>query len=57
MKDYSTYSWIKVKPFKFDENKSWEENYKALEKHHIDETMFLIREVRFLAQEWYVKDN
>lgn len=49
-KDYSGYKWIKVKNFKFDPTKSWEENYKALEKHHNEETMFLIEEIRKLAQ-------
>ncbi len=42
------YSWIKVKRFKFDPNKSWEENYKALESHHVEETTFLINKVKEL---------
>lgn len=50
MKDYSGYKWIKVKQFKFDNSKSWEENYKELEKHHIEETTFLIDEVRNLSR-------
>lgn len=43
---YDGYSWIKVKKHKFDPNKSWEENYKDLERHHIDETSFLINKIR-----------
>lgn len=50
MKDYSNYKWIKVKPFKFNPDKTWEENYRALENHHVEETTFLIREVRELAE-------
>ncbi len=46
---YEGYKWIKVKHFKFDPNKSWEENFKALEQHHVEETIFLIDEVRKLA--------
>lgn len=48
MSQFDGYKWIKVKQFKFDPNKSWEENYKALEKHHIEETTFLIEMVRQL---------
>lgn len=48
MKDYSGYKWIKVKKFKFDDSRSWEENYKELENHHIEETKFLINEIRDL---------
>jgi len=47
--DYKGYKWIKVKHFKFDPKKSWEENFKALEQHHVEETTFLIDEVRKLA--------
>ena len=46
---YSGYAWIKVKKHEFDPQKTWEENYKALEQHHIEETTFLIKEVRALA--------
>lgn len=46
---FDGHSWIKVKNFKFDPEKSWEENYKALEKHHIEETSFLIAKIRELA--------
>jgi hypothetical protein len=49
MTDYSGYSWIKVKRYKMDESLSWEERYKQLEQHHIEETQFLIDEVRNLA--------
>ncbi len=47
--DYDGYKWIPVKHFRFDPVKSWEENFRALEKHHIEETSFLIEEVRKLA--------
>lgn len=46
---YEGYKWIKVPRFKDDESKSWEERFRALEKHHIEETTFLIKEVRKLA--------
>ena len=49
MNKYDGYKWIKVKNFKFDPDKSWEENYKELENHHIEETTFLINEIRNLA--------
>jgi hypothetical protein len=47
--DYNGYKWIKVRQHKFDPSKSWEENYRDLEKHHVEETTFLIEEVRKLA--------
>jgi len=49
--NYSDYKWIKVKSYKMDVDKSWEERYKELEAHHIEETTFLINEVRKLAAE------
>lgn len=48
---YEGYGWIKVKRHKMDESKSWEERYQDLDKHHIEETTFLIEEVRKLAKE------
>ena len=42
----STYKWIKVKPYRMNELLSWEERYRELEKHHIDETNFLIKKIR-----------
>ena len=47
--DYNGYSWIKVKKYKMDESLSWEERYRQLEQHHIEETTFLIEEVRKVA--------
>lgn len=41
-----TYNWIKVKKYKDDPNLSWEERYKQLEIHHIEETTFLINKIR-----------
>ena len=49
--DYASYKWIKVKKYVMDEEKSWQERYVELEKHHIEETSFLIEEVRKLAEE------
>jgi hypothetical protein len=46
MNKYDGYKWIKVKHFNFDASKSWEENYHALEQHHIEETTFLIEELK-----------
>jgi hypothetical protein len=48
MSEFDGYKWIKVKQFKFDPAKSWEENFKGLEQHHIEETTFLINKVREL---------
>ena len=36
------YRWIKVKKYADDPSKSWEERYRALEKHHEAESKFLI---------------
>lgn len=44
---YTGYSWIKVP--KVQSFSSPEENYNSLQKHHIEETTFLISEVRDLA--------
>ena len=44
-----TYRWIKVSPYKLNHELSWEERYKSLEKHHIEETTFLIEEIRKLV--------
>ncbi len=46
-----TYTWIKVKAFKTNEQQSWEERFKALEEHHLEETNFLIKKVRDLAEQ------
>ncbi|GJD22481.1 hypothetical protein RIVM261_074370 [Rivularia sp. IAM M-261] len=46
----NTYKWIKVKRYKDDETKSWEERYKELEKHHLEETNFLITKIREIVQ-------
>jgi hypothetical protein len=49
MQDYSGFKWIKVKRHVYDPNLSWEDNYKLLEQHHVDECNFLITKVRELA--------
>lgn len=51
---YSDYKWIKVRRHKDDPSLSLEERLKALEQHHIEETTFLIEEVRRLAA--YIDD-
>jgi hypothetical protein len=45
-----SYKWIKVKRYEEDETKSWEERYQELEKHHLEETIFLITKIRELIQ-------
>jgi len=47
----NTYRWIKVKKFVDDESLSWEERFKALEKHHIEETTFLINKIREIVNQ------
>jgi hypothetical protein len=46
---FDGYGWIKVPRYVMDETKSWEERYRELEQHHIQETTFLIGKVRELA--------
>ena len=46
---YEGYGWIKVPKYVMDESKTWEGRYKDLERHHIQETTFLINKVRELA--------
>jgi hypothetical protein len=45
-----TYKWIKVKRYQDDETKSWEERYRELETHHLEETIFLIKKIREIIQ-------
>jgi len=45
-----SYKWIKVKKYEVDENLPAEEKYQLLEKHHKEETEFLIRKTRELAR-------
>ncbi len=47
----NSYKWIKVKKFVDDETKSWEERFKALEKHHLEETNFLINKTREIVKQ------
>ena len=51
MENYQGYSWIKVPRYRMDPDKSWEERYKDLERHHVEETTFLINKIRELAEE------
>ena len=48
---YDGYGWIKVPRYTMDESKTWEERYHDLDKHHIQETTFLIDKIRELAAE------
>lgn len=45
-----TYKWIKIKNYKDDDTLTWEERYRILEKHHIEETNFLIDKVREIVK-------
>ncbi len=45
-----TYKWIKVRRYQPDESKSWEERYRELEKHHLEETNFLITKIRQIVE-------
>ncbi|MBP6732083.1 MAG: hypothetical protein KA149_08490 [Chitinophagales bacterium] len=45
-----TYKWIKVKKYNMREDLSWEERYKELEQHHLEETTFLIEKIRELVK-------
>ncbi|WP_299554643.1 hypothetical protein [Seonamhaeicola sp.] len=45
-----TYKWIKVKRYIDDESLSWEARYKNLEKHHLEETNFLIDKIREIVK-------
>ena len=47
--DYYGYRWIKVKRYVMDESLTWEQRYRQLEQHHLEETTFLIDKVRELA--------
>ena len=49
--DYEGFKWVKVKRHRDDESKTWEERFRDLEKHHVEETQFLIDEIRKLAAE------
>lgn len=46
----NTYKWIKVPKYHDDDSLPWEERYKQLNEHHIQETTFLIEKVRFLIR-------
>ena len=47
---YQGYAWIKVKKHTFDPQKTDRQNYDDLNKHHIEETTFLIEKVREIAR-------
>lgn len=42
---------IPIKKYVMDESISWEERYKRLEAHHLEETKWLIEEVERLQEE------
>ena len=45
-----TYKWIKVEKYKDDSGLTWEERYRRLEQHHIEETKFLIDKIRNIVK-------
>ena len=49
--DYEGFKWIKVKKYKENLDLPADARYKLLEEHHIEETSFLIEEVRKLDKE------
>lgn len=48
MSEFSGYGWVKVQQHKYNPLQTWEDNYHDLEKHHIEETTFLIETIRKL---------
>jgi hypothetical protein len=42
----NTFKWIKVKRWEHDPKLSTEDNYISLQKHHKEETEFLINKIR-----------
>ena len=51
-----SYSWIEVAPYADDDTQSWEDRYRALEKHHVSETEFLIGKIRELVKKLHGAD-
>lgn len=47
-----TYKWIKVKRFKKEKYTEWVDAYDALEKHHLEETTFLIEKIREIVEKY-----
>ncbi len=47
----NSYKWIKVKKFTDNKDLSWEERFKLLEKHHVEETKFLIDKIRSILSD------
>lgn len=45
-----TYKWIKVKRYVDDASLTWEERYRKLEAHHVEETTFLIEKLRAIVK-------
>lgn len=50
--NYDGFKWIRVKKYSDDASLTWEERYRRLEKHHVEETTFLINEIRRLARKF-----
>jgi len=48
---YADFKWIKVKQYKMNNSLSWEDRYRDFDAHHVEETTFLIAEVRKLARQ------
>ena len=47
----NSYKWIEVKRFNPDDYDTFEEKYNALDKHHIEETNFLINKIREIVKD------
>ncbi len=45
-----THNWIKVERYKDDDTLTWEERYKRLNEHYINETNFLITKIREIVK-------
>lgn len=48
----NSYKWIKVKKYKLEDYDDWQDAYYALEKHHIEETNFLISKLREIVKNY-----
>ena len=47
----NTYKWIKVPKYADNPSLSWEDRFRMLETHHIEETTFLIEKIREIISE------
>jgi hypothetical protein len=42
---------VQVKKYVMDETLSWEERYRKLEQHHLEETSWLVKEIERLQKQ------